>query len=701
MSKYACVDVGGTFTDSAIYDENGEVFVFKSPTTPQNFTEGIINVLKDVSEFYNLSLDGLLKDLSAQNGGYFTHGSTVATNSILERKTGKVGVICTEGFRDVLLFREGPFKDPYNYKIDFPEPFVPRYLMLPVKERIDSEGGVVEKLDENGVVEATKQLEKYDVEAIVVCFLWSIVNDKHEIKAKKIIQDTWPGVPVILSSSVNPIVNEYRRWISAAMDASLKKIIFDYTENLNDSLVEKGFIGEVGMLNSFGGLMTTKEIGERPLYSIDSGPSLAPIAGKKYVETELGESNAVVLDMGGTTFDVSCVIDGAIAVSKEMNIGDEIPGINRVSVHSIGAGGGSIAWVDQGGMLRVGPESAGSFPGPACYNLGGKMPTVTDANLLLGYLNPEYFNEGKTKLYTDNAYKAIKDCIADKLKINVYEAAYAIWATINANMVSAIKDVTVWQGVDPRNFVMVAGGGACGIHAIALAEGLEMKKTLIPKMAGGLSAVGGLVSDKVSEHGSSYYTETRAFEQDEVTKIIKDLYEKAIIFLNDNKISTHNRQIQLYFDGRYPSQAWDLTVMIDGNLTKDFCFDEPKIRQLEQLFHNEHERTFGIKDDTYVNCFSWRVKAIGKPEREVKFNKYTSDETYKISHNFRDVFFGGFNKKVSTPIFKGFNLLPGNKVKGPAIIEEPTTTIIVLPEFEMKVTPHGNYYIESNEQYKL
>ena len=314
------------------------------------------------------------------------------------------------------------------------------------------------------------KFKEYGVEAICVCFLWSTENPIHELRAKEIIDEVCPEVQVVLSCQVNPSSREYRRWVSAAMDASLRKLVSTYANNLNNRLNELGFIGEVGMLNAAGGVMSTTEIVNRPLYSVDSGPSMAPVSGKKYSMDDLGDSNAVVLDMGGTTFDVSCVIDGTISVSREAVIGDEIPGISRVNVHSIGAGGGSIAWVDGGGMVRVGPRSAGSVPGPACYNRGGTLPTVTDANLVLGYLNPDFFNDGKMKLYPELAYKAIKEHVADKLGISVMEAAYSIWTTVNVNMIAAIKDITIWQGIDPRSYVMVSGGGACGLHAIPLAE---------------------------------------------------------------------------------------------------------------------------------------------------------------------------------------------------------------------------------------
>lgn len=697
MAKYACVDIGGTFTDAAILDEKGEILVFKSPTTPDNWNNGILAALGNAAEYLDISLEQLLKEVSIDEGGYLIVGSTIATNAILEKKAGKIGILCTKGFRDLFLFREGPSKDPYNPKVDFPEPFVPRYLTLPITERIDAEGGIVAPLDEDMVRSAAKQLYEYNVEAIAVCFLWSIVNAKHERRVKEIINEMYPDLPVLLSCETNPQVNEYRRWIAVAMDASLKKLVSTSFQNLNNQLNNHGLIGDVLMLNAYGGVMSTEAISERPLYSIDSGPAVAPVAGKTFSEQELGESNVVILDMGGTTFDVSCVINGKIGTSKDALIGDEIPGINRVSVHSVGAGGGSIAWVDSGGMIHVGPQSAGSVPGPACYDRGGLNATVTDANIVLGYLDPLYFNDGKMQLDVEKAYDAVKKDVADPLGIDVYEAAYTIWVTVNTNMISAIKDVTVWQGVDPREYTVVAGGGACGTHAIALADGLEMKKLLIPKMAGGLSAVGGLFTNKVTEFMTAHYTETRNFDYKAITEVVQELYQKAEQFFNENNIPPENRKIELYMDGRYPSQVWDLSVMLEENIDQNYALDEESWKEVEETFHQEHERKFSIRDSLHIQCSAWRVMAIGKTGRQAVFSvkEFAEDANVEPKEK-RMAYFRGSRKMIETPVYKGDDLKYGHVVKGPAIIEEPTTTIVVLEDFRMEVTKHGNYYIKLN-----
>lgn len=704
MAKYTCVDVGGTFTDAAVLDESGTLNVFKSPTTPHDWTEGILGALRVAAENYNEEFDQFLKHLSIVNGGALTHGSTIATNAIVERKVGKVGILCTKGFRDVFLFREGPNKNPFDMFLDYPDPFIPRYLTLPVDERINSDGEIVTPLNEDDIRKAVEQLREYQVEAICICFLWSTANAVHEQRAMEIVKEIWPEITVVLSCEVNPNSREYRRWVSAAIDASLRKLVTTYANNLNTRLNEEGFIGTIGMLNASGGVMSTEEIVERPLYSIDSGPSMAPVSGRKYSTDDLGEDSVVVLDMGGTTFDVSCVINGNISVSREAIIGDEIPGISRVNVHSIGAGGGSIAWVDGGGMVRVGPKSAGSVPGPACYNRGGIYPTVTDANCVLGYLNPDFFNDGKMKLYPELAFKAIKEHVADKLGISVEEAAYSIWTTVNVNMIAAIKDITIWQGIDPRSYAMVAGGGACGLHAISLMEGLEMNRLLIPRTAGGLSAVGGIFSNIVAEYNGSFYTTTREFDFESTNRLIKELKNQAVQFFERNQIHEERQLIELYMEAHYPFQVWELSVDITEFLNEDFEITPESIPKMEAAFHTEHERTFSIKDDTYLQCIYWRVKAIGMRERRVVIpeQEYAEENIIQVPDKrtgSRKIYFKAFNKRIVTPIFNGNNLVYGDVIQGPAIIEEPTTTVVVLPGYEAKVTKYNNYSIKSNRMH--
>jgi len=700
MSKYVCTDIGGTFTDAAVIDENGEIRVFKSPTTHHDYAEGIIGALGQAAEYWNQPMEKFMASCSLIDAGALTHGSTIATNAVLEGKVDKVGMIVTKGHRDVLLWREGPIKDPFDFQLDFPEPYVPRYLTLSVEERIDAEGGIEIPLNIEDVKKAVLQFKEWNVKAIAVCLIWSVANPVHERRVAEIAKEVWPECEIVLSSVVNPCIREYRRWVSTAMDASLKRIISTYAEELNNRMRSIGFRGEVGMLNSSGGVSSAAEISARPLYSIDSGPALAPISGRRIAMEDLHDDNVVVLDMGGTSFDVSCVLGGEVSATREAKIGWEIPGISRVNVHSIGAGGGSIAWVDSGGMCRVGPKSAGADPGPACYNQGGTNATVTDANVVLGYIDPEYFNGGKMKLRKHLAEKAIKEHIADPMGLSVEDAAFTIWTTINANMVAAIKDITIWQGIDPREYVMVSGGGACGVHTIALAEGLEMKRILIPKTAGALSAVGGIFSNVISENSRSQYTETRNFDYKNVNEILQELGKEATDFFNRNNITEDDREYRFYMEGRYPFQVWEIPIRIDAYLKEGFTIDEAGVKKMVARFHKEHERMFAVKEESaHIECVFWRVEAVGKrkgiSEKLKTFDVKTGEEPdAKALIEMRKAYFRDMGGMVDTKIYRGDSLSYGNKIHGPAVIEEDTTTVTVLPGYEVEVTELGTYLIK-------
>jgi len=702
MGKYVCIDVGGTFTDAAVLDENGDINVFKAPTTPHDYLEGMLEAVNRAADYYNEKLEDFLRSGSLASGGAITHGSTIATNAVLEKKVGKVGMIVTKGFRDVLLFRDGPIKNPFDFQIDFPEPYIPRYLTLPVNERINAEGGIDTPLDEQGVLDAVEQFRAWDVDTIAVCLSWSVANPGHEQRIREIIAKIDPSIEVILSCEVNPCIREYRRWVSAAMDASLKRLIATYCRRVNRRMNEAGFEGEVGMLNSTGGVGSAEELIARPLYAIDSGPALAPVAGARLSQTELGDADAVVLDMGGTTFDVSCVRDGVCAVSREAKIGWEIPGMSRVNVHSIGAGGGSMAWVDVGGMVRVGPQSAGSQPGPACYDRGGTQATVTDANVVLGYLDPDYFNDGKMNLRVDLAEKAIAASVAEPLGLSLEEAAFTIWTTVNANMVTAIKDITIWQGIDPRGFVMVVGGGACGAHAIPLAEGLEMSKVLIPKTAGALSAVGGVFSDAISEFSGSIYTESRDFDFVGVNNMLRTLFGQGEAFFERNRIEPDKRAVEVWMEGRYPYQVWEIPIRIDDFLTDSGELDEAGLSRMVDAFHAEHEKAFAVREETaYVECVFWRLKAIGKRGLEQRFDETDLDPVIVPSANSmkgtRRAYFREAGGMVDTPLYLGLQLNYGNVIEGPAVIVEPTTTIAIQPTYVAEVTRYGNYLIKHGD----
>jgi N-methylhydantoinase A len=404
------------------------------------------------------------------------------------------------------------------------------------------------------------------------------------------------------------------------------------------------------------------------------------------------EGKIITCDMGGTSFDVSAVTDGKIKLSRETRIGDDVVAIMKVDTRSIGAGGGSIAWVDPGKLVHVGPNSAGAIPGPACYLRGGEDPTVTDANVVLGYLDPDYFLGGNMKIDPQLSEKVINEKIAAPLGLNTLEAAYTIWSTINHNMVATIEDITIWQGVDPREYLLVAGGGACGLHIGPIAEELKMKKMIVPKLSGVLSAVGGLAADMNMDFHFSLFTDTGQFDYKGINKKLKDLEKQAKEFLSRTGIASKDTKIEFFVEARYANQVWELEIPLKGNQIKD----EAALAEIIEEFHGTHERTLGVRiPGETIEFVSWRVQAIAKvPDMVIKEQQSgEADPAYALVAK-RNAYFRELGGMVETPVYRGDKLLCGARINGPAIIQEPTSTLVIFPDSKATVSKWGNYLVE-------
>jgi N-methylhydantoinase A len=694
MGTRVCIDIGGTFTDLAVVNEtDGQLRVFKSSTTPHDYAEGILKCLELAVDYYGLEMSAFLEDCSSHAGGAMAFGTTIATNALIQKKVAKVGLICTQGHRDILTFREGGKEDPFDWDLDYPDPYVPRYLTLPVTERIDAQGEVVRALDEASAREAIRQFLDYNVEVIAVALLWSIVSPNHELRIGEIIDEMAPGQPYVLSHQVNPIVGEYRRTISTVINASLIPIVGPYIRAFDEQLKSLGYQGNLSIISCFGGILSIADTETRPIYVVDSGPTGAPVAGLLFAEQEYNRGEVVTCDMGGTSFDVSRVTDGGISFTSEAKVGFDFLGIRKVDTKSIGAGGGSIAWVDSGGLLHVGPESAGAEPGPACYRRGGDRPTVTDANVVLGYLNPERILGGRMTLERDLAHEVIQRDVARPLKLDIMEAAFSIWNTVCVNMTDAIRTITSWEGIDPREYVFVSGGGAAGMHIIPMLRDLEVKDLIIPKAAGVLSAVGGLASDMVSEFQLNFDTETVTFDYDGVNDVLNRLATMGTDFLMANRIPEERRALEFSVDARYLSQPWELAIP----LSKGRFEGNEDVAALVEDFHRIHERMRGSREPGQKLALSnWRLKAVGrtiKPEFvPAEAGHETPSEEAILSR--RKAFFKDLGGLVETPAYGGDMLKPGSVIESPAIIEEMATTIVIFPGSRAVVSKHGHYLIE-------
>jgi N-methylhydantoinase A len=689
MSFRIAVDVGGTFSDIVITnEESGELWINKAATTPEDVFNGISEALTIEAAEHNLSLKDLLEATSI-----FTYGTTFSTNAILTGNTAKTAFVTTEGHPDTLVLREGGKRNPYDFREYYPEPYIPRRLTYEIRERISSEGEVIVPLDEAMMREIVSDLRLKKVQAVAVCLLWSIVNPTHEQRIGEILTAEIPDVPFTLSHVLNPIMREYRRASSTTIDASLKPMMQKHLRYMARDLRNAGFTGELLIGTSFGGVLTVDDIAARPIYSVNSAPAMAPTAGKTYAPTE---KSILICDMGGTSFDVSLVRDNYIKFTRETWIGRQFTGhmigLSAVDIKNIGAGGGSIAWIDPGGLLRVGPQSSGAIPGPACYSRGGTEPTVTDACVILGYIDPTYFLGGRISLSDSAARDAIETKIAKHLGVSVEDAAHAILTVANEHMVTAIRDITINEGLDPRVSLLIAGGGAGGMTIGRIAEELGCARVLVPRTAGGLSACGGLFSDIVSEFSVSQRTDTNNFDYEGINEALGSLSAQIEEFHKRLRTPPSQRASEFFVEARYPYQVWELEVP----LMVDRFDNESHVQALVEAFHVVHDRVFGVSEQgQYIECIYWKARAIARlPKPAIGVAGRSSGESAGPVSRLQ-AWFGG-SKAQQTARYFGSSLQAGECIAGPSIIQEPTTTIVVYPGWEVKVTESADYLMTRN-----
>ena len=683
MRFNVCIDIGGTFTDCVVSDADGRLEIFKVPTTPERFEQGFMDALSHAAKHYSLALSDFLRSCER-----IVHGTTVSTNALVEGKTVATGFLCNRGHPDILTLREAPRKQCFDFRLDYPAPYVPRQLTAEIGGRIDALGNEHELLVEADVRAAVERLRRQGVQAIAVCFLWSIVCPTHEVRAREIIREMWPDLPVTVSHELNPIPREYRRAISSAIDASLQPIVSAYTGALCGALAENGFnIDHFLVATCTGGMMPPDAIVAKPIFSVMLGPTLAPVAAQNLAT----EPDVVVVDMGGTTFDVAAIRDGRLIVSIEAMIGDDMLGIPKVDVRSVGAGGGSIAWVDVAGMIRVGPRSAGARPGPACYGLGGEHPTVTDANVLLGLIDPDNLLGGRMRLDRAAAASAV-EALGHTLGLETIDTALAIHTTSNHNMIAAIEDITVMEGINPRESFLVAGGGAVGCHIAAIARELGIARFMVPRFAAGLSAFGGLISTIKWEQATTLFTTADDFALDAVNAALDSMRRDGAAFLERAGLKPDAQRYEQVFFGRYEFQSWEIEVPFE---TSDGLLGVGDIEHLTAAFHRLHERKYGVKDEAdRVEFVTWKVHAfriVEQPRSEVGQVKTART---MVPEGQRTIFLDGFDLPVEANLHDAEKIPPGVVVEGPAVIADETTTIVIHPESIATADARGNLIVE-------
>lgn len=668
------IDVGGTFTDVFVFDENtGNVFVTKTSSTPSNPERGI--------------LDGIEKaQLNGKDIKVFSHGTTVGTNALIERKLPKTALITTVGFRDVPEIRRGTKEDIWDTYKDTAKPYIQRRDRFEINERIDYEGDVIIEIDEEEVRQLARTLKERCTESIAVCLMNAYVNGENEAKVKAIIQGELPDVYVCISSEVLPEIFEHERMSTTIINAVLGPIMSKYINRLEGEMKQKGYEGDILVLHSGGGVMTSSTVPRYAARLASSGIAAGAIASK-HIAKLCGFNNAIGLDMGGTSTDISLMYDGDIRITKDWSIEYGHPiGFPSIEILTIGAGGGSLAWVDEGGSLRNGPQSAGAVPGPACYQRGGTEPTNSDANLVLGRLGVDLL-DGSMKLDKEKAQEAVEK-IAKRFNYSIEDAANAIIEVANANMSDAVSLISVRRGYDPRDFALVAFGGAGPLHGAHLAKDMDIPTVIIPPHPGVAAAMGCLLVDVRHDISRTYVKKVEDASIEELENEFITMKKEAEELLEEEGIGENTSTFMRYVDLRYKGQWRSLAVPASDKLES--------LDEMLEAFHHEHEREFSFSDrNQSVEIYGLRVTAIGtvpKPE----FPKYgPSGNLEEAEKEVRDVYFDG--KFVPTKVYNREKIPVLSVIQGPAIIDQLDTTTVIPPGFAAKVDVYKNIIISVNK----
>jgi N-methylhydantoinase A len=690
MAYRLSVDTGGTFTDVVVADPDGKIIIGKALTTHDRIFEGVAAAIDVAAEQLKITRHELLDDTSV-----FIYGTTRAINAVVTKRTAKTAFLTTKGFPDILLFREGGKANPSDFSKEFPQPYIPRRHTFEIEERIAADGSVFAALDEAQVKAILQRLKSEEFEAIAVSLIWSIVNPVHELRIGELISADLPDVPFTLSHRLLPIMREYRRASATAVDASLKPLMQSHLREMELDLRSAGYSGEILISTSAGGCMHVAEISEKPIHTLKSGPAMAPVAALSYAKAEALSQNIIVCDTGGTTFDVGLVRDGNLVHTRDTWLGarwvGELISMSTVDIRSIGAGGGSIAWIDDGGLLRVGPHSAGSVPGPASYGTGGIRPTVTDAAVVLGYIDPRFFAGGRIPLDSIAAGRVVGD-LAAKLGRSLLDTAFAILQIANELMIKAIGELTISEGLNPAESLVVAGGGAAGLSILAIARELGCSTVLVPRTASALSAYGMQVSDISTEHSATRLTNSRKFDVAGVNATLNRIDDELNRFVADLPSARPEQIRKSYFvEARYQSQVWELEAELP-----DRDVSEKSVALLTESFHQVHERVYAIRDEASdVEFINWKGRVSVRLRPEI-VNLETAPAPTLASTQRRRAAFFGTGGAIETPVYRASELRPGASLDGPAIIEEPTTTIVVYPGMTATVSAVGHFIIRIN-----
>jgi N-methylhydantoinase A len=671
------VDIGGTFTDLVAVDDQGKIFRSKSLTTPDDLARGINDCLQSA----NIDVAG---------ASFFVHGSTITINAVLERKGARTGLITTKGFRDVYEIGRGNRPEGYNLFFKRPVPLVPRDLRLEVDERLYATGEVLKPLDENSAMATIGALQAAGVESVAVCLLHAYANAAHEQRLGELLRKHFPEAYASLSHEILREFREYERTSTTVLNSYVGPIVRGYLVSLESMLAGSGFRGTFRVMQSNGGVMSAETAKKMPVSMMESGPVAGVIAAAR-----LGESldcrHIISFDMGGTTAKSSLIKDFHPEVTSSYYVGGYVSGhpmmLPVVDIVEVGNGGGSIAWIDAAGGLKIGPQSSGAVPGPACYGKGGAEPTVTDANLIVGRIDPEYFLGSGIRLQRDKAVQAISEKIARPLGLAVEEAALGILTIANFNMSLSVRAVSVEKGYDPRDCVLVPSGGGGALHAIAIARELSVPRVIIPPMPAHFSALGMLMADLKHDYVQTFVRELADTTGVEIADAFAVLEKSATDTLREEGAKPEQIVLRRFLDMRYRGQEYTLPVPVTEDLRTLTDFSAVRSR-FDQL-HQEHYGHSAPKEP--VMMVNLRLSALGKFENNLPAASAWRDEDRGLRSR-RPVIFE--SKPMDCPIYLRSGFKSGDRLDGPAVIEEVGATILVYPGDKMQVNEFGHLVIE-------
>lgn len=686
---YLGIDVGGTFTDCVAIDDTGKTAIVKSPTTHGRLLEGIINAIGLAAQEFGTDAATVLQELNQ-----LCHGTTISTNTLLSKTGAKTGLITTRGHRDsLLMMRVGRLTHPPKFGLQFdrPEPLVRRRFIKEVSERVDYKGRVVSPLDEADVIRVVDELVGYGIESIAVCLLWSFVNPAHEQRIKAIISQRHPNLHVSLSSEIAPLIGEYERTSTTVVNSYVALRLRSYLERFTGALAEQGMDVSPLIMQATGGLLPFRLAMESPITTINSGPVGGAIACRELGRT-MGVGHLVGVDMGGTSFDVSIIVDGVTAISLSNKFEGYDISLPFVDVHTIGAGGGSIAHLDVAGRLKVGPKSAESNPGPACYGKGGTEPTVTDADVVLGYINPDYYVGGSFRLDKAGAEQAVKHRVADPLGMDVVRAAHGIIHVVNNQMVDAIRTRTIQVGLDPREFALVAFGGCGATHAAFLAPELGIRRVVVPYADTAFSAYGVLGADVLKSFSVTDVLEP-PFDAAQISALFHKLDGEGRQLVTGSGLREDILQFQHYIEMRYRGQFYSLEIPLPaGDLEPavlEKCLDD--FEELYERFYGAGTR-FRQAGIIATRLRSDCIGRFARPDPQIT-NGQSSHVATGRPTGVRRAFFGEW---LDTAIYRFGDLAIGARVAGPAIIEKPGSTVVIPPGQRAWLDEHSSIIIETS-----